>query len=313
MRAMDEFELINRITRSLPSNASVVVGAGDDCAVLDAGVPDRLLLFKTDAIVEGVHFTAAAAPEQVGHKALGRCLSDVAAMAGTPSAGLVTLALPRNFDPRFVEGIYAGINALARRHGVAIVGGETTTNPERTLVSIAMLGWAPRGKAVLRSGAEAGDAIFVTGELGGSLAGKHLDFEPRLVEARWLAQNFSIHAMVDLSDGLAGDLRHILRASRVGAALRAAAIPISREARRAAKMEAAGKSPLLAALTEGEDFELLFTLAGRDAVPLLDAWKIEFPNLALACIGKITAGEGITIEDKGNVRALTDHGYVHFA
>ena len=118
---------------------------------------------------------------------------------------------------------------------MAIVGGETTTNPGGIFISVALLGWVPRGKGVLRSGAEAGDAIFVTGELGGSLAGKHLEFEPRLAEARWLAQHFSLHAMLDISDGLAGDLRHILTASRVGAELLATAIPISREARRAAK------------------------------------------------------------------------------
>jgi len=213
-----------------------------------------------------------------------------------------------------------------------------------------------------------GDAIFVTGELGGSLAGKHLDFEPRLVEARWLAQHFSLHAMLDVSDGLAGDLPHLLTASRVGAELLATAIPISREARRAAKGPHAGrtagvrpssgaamsvsngasespsaprgavpaapedgrtpgqppaevlpartapaKPALLAALTDGEDFELLFTVAGRDAVPVLDAWKKEFPGLALTCIGKIKASEGITIRDKQGVRPLTAHGYVHFA
>src|SRR2546422_788440 len=134
-----------------------------------------------------------------------------------------------------IEKIYEGLNALARQHGVAIVGGETTNNPDRILISIALLGHVPRGKATLRSGAEVGDAIFVTGELGGSLSGKHLEFEPRLVEARWLAQHFSLHAMLDLSDGLAGDLRHILKASRVGAELLAMAIPISREARRAAQ------------------------------------------------------------------------------
>ncbi len=102
------------------------------------------------------------------------------------------------------------MSGLARQHQVAIVGGETTTSPERIFISVALLGWVPRGKGVLRSGAEAGDAIFVTGELGGSLAGKHLDFEPRLAEARWLAQHFSVHAMLDVSDGLAGDLSHIL-------------------------------------------------------------------------------------------------------
>jgi thiamine-monophosphate kinase len=310
---MTEFDLIHRLTRALPTNPSVVVGAGDDCAVLEAGVPDRLLLFKTDAVVEGVHFTPGTAPEKIGHKALGRCLSDIAAMAGTPSAALVTLALPRDFSPDFVEAIYTGLNALARRHHVAIVGGETTTNPGGLLLSVALLGWVPRGKGVLRSGAEAGDAIFVTGELGGSLAGKHLEFEPRLAEARWLAQHFSPHAMLDISDGLAGDLRHILTASRVGAELLASAIPISRAARRAAKAAPSTKPPLLAALTDGEDFELLFTVASRDAVPLLDAWKKQFPGLALTCIGKIKAGEGITLRDQQGVRPLTAHGYEHFA
>jgi thiamine-monophosphate kinase len=310
---MNEFELIHRLTHSLPTNPSVVVGAGDDCAVLDAGAPDRLLLFKTDAVVEGVHFSPEAPPEKIGHKALGRCLSDIAAMAGTPTAALVTIGLPRDFQPERVEAIYAGLSALARRHQVAIVGGETTTSPERIFISVALLGWVPRGKGVLRSGAEAGDAIFVTGELGGSLAGKHLDFEPRLAEARWLAQHFPLHALLDISDGLAGDLRHILTASRVGAELLATAIPISREARLAAKAGPAAKPALLAALTDGEDFELLFTVASREAVPLLDAWRKEFPKLPLTCIGKIKAGEGITIRAKHSVRPLTAHGYDHFA
>ncbi len=183
-------------------------------------------------------------------------------MAGTPTAALVTIGLPRDFKPDRVEAIYAGLNALARRHQVAIVGGETTTSPERVFISVALLGWVQRGKGALRSGAEAGDAIFVTGELGGSLAGKHLEFEPRLDEGRWLAQHFSLHAMLDVSDGLAGDLRHILAASRVGAELLAASLPISRAARLAAKASHAAKPALLAALTDGEDFELLFTVAG---------------------------------------------------
>ena len=309
---MNEFELIARLTKSLPTNPNVVIGTGDDCAVLDFGLPDKWLLFKTDAIVEGVHFTKDTPPEKIGRKALARALSDIAAMAGTPTAALVTIALPQKFDVKFVEAIYAGMSVLAQKHGVAIVGGETTTNPERILISIELLGFAPRGKAVLRSGAKTGDAIFVTGELGGSLAGKHLEFEPRLAEARWLAQQFPIHAMLDISDGLAGDLRHILTASRVGAELLAPAIPISREARRAAKAGASAKTSLLAALTDGEDFELLFTVASRQAVPLLDAWRKQFPKLTLTCIGRIKAGEGVTIRDKQGVRPLTAHGYVHF-
>ena len=123
---MNEFELIARLTRALPANDAVVVGAGDDCAVLECGSLSQQLLFKTDAVVEGIHFTSDTPPEQIGRKALARCLSDIAAMAGTPSAGLVTIGLPKKFDPAFVEKIYTGLNTLAKQHGVAVVGGETT-------------------------------------------------------------------------------------------------------------------------------------------------------------------------------------------
>jgi thiamine-monophosphate kinase len=308
-----EFELIERLTQALPSHPAVVVGAGDDCAVLDLGLPDRLILFKTDAVVQGVHFDHRARPRQVGHKALGRCLSDVAAMAGQPVAAVVTLGLPPSFDPGWVEAVYAGLKALAARYQVGIVGGEVTANPERVFISVALLGTVARGKCVRRCGAQPGDAIFVTGELGGALAGRHLEFEPRLVEAQWLAEHFSIHAMIDLSDGLASDLRHLLRAGQVGAELLSTAIPISRAARLQARAESSAKPPLLAALTDGEDFELLFTVASRDAVPLLDAWKRQFPSLPLSCIGKITANPGISIRTPDGVRPLTEHGYMHFA
>lgn len=310
---MNEFELIQRLTQNLPTNESVVTGAGDDCAVLDLGLADRLLLFKTDAVVEGIHFTTDTPPEKIGHKALARCLSDIAAMAGTPTAAVVTLGLPRTFDAGFVEKIYTGLNALARRHGVAIVGGETTTNPERMLISVALIGSVPRGKSLLRSGAKVGDAIFVTGELGGSLAGRHLDFEPRLAEARWLAEHFPIHALMDVSDGLAGDLRHIVLASGVGAVLLKSAVPISRAAKQIAKRGDAAKPAFVAALTDGEDFELLFTVASKQAVPVLDAWNKQFPELKLSCVGKIVAGEGIKLRDSSGVRPLTAHGYVHFS
>ena len=163
----------------------------------------------------------------------------------------------------------------------------------------------------MRGGAKVGDAIFVTGELGGSLAGKHLDFEPRLAEARWLAEHFHIHAMIDLSDGLAGDLRHILHASRVGAEILKSAVPVSRAAKLRARESA--KPAALAALTDGEDFELLFTVASKDAVKLLDGWKKKFPKLKLSCIGKIVAGDGILIRDKTGSHKLTAHGYEHFA
>src|SRR5580700_4185359 len=166
---MNEFELIARLTRSLPTNDTGVAGGGGDCAELEWGLPGKLFLFKADAVVEGTHFTGETPPEKIGRKALARCLSDVAAMAGTPGAALVTIGLPKKFDAEFVLKIYDGLNALAKKYGVAIVGGETTTNPGGIFISIALLGTVGRGKQVLRSGAKAGDAIFVTGELGGSL------------------------------------------------------------------------------------------------------------------------------------------------
>ena len=310
---MNEFELIAQWTRSLPGNASVIVGAGDDCAVLESGQPGRYLLLKTDAVVQGIHFSATAEPEQIGHKALGRCLSDIAAMAGQPIAALITMALPSQFDPDFLQRIYTGMSRLAKQHAVAIVGGETTTNPGGLLISVCLLGDVAAAKCILRSGAKAGDALFVTGELGGSLVEKHLSFEPRLAEARWLASHFKIHSMIDLSDGLAGDLRHLLQRSGVGAEVLARAIPISRAARLQAKAESSAKTPLLAALSDGEDFELLFTVAGRDAVPLLDAWKKQFPKVRLSCIGKITSAPGLKLRDKTGLHSLEAHGYVHFA
>jgi thiamine-monophosphate kinase len=310
---MKEFELIARLTPFLPSNESVIIGAGDDCAVLECGSPDSQLLFKTDAVVEGVHFTKDTPPEQVGRKAVARALSDIAAMGGTPGAALITIGLPRDFDPVRIEQLYAGMSALAKEHKVAIAGGETTTSPERMFISIALTGFVPRGKAVLRSGAKPGDAIFVTGELGGSLAGRHLEFEPRLVEARWLASHFKVHAMIDLSDGLAGDLRHVLNASQVGAELLSKAVPVTRAAKLAARASSSAKPALLAALTDGEDFELLFTTASSSAVRLLDAWKARFPSLKLSCIGRVTKEPGLRLRDAHGIRTFTGHGYVHFA
>jgi thiamine-monophosphate kinase len=310
---MNEFELIAKLTKSLPTNESVVTGAGDDCAVLDLGVPEKLILFKTDAVVEGIHFTKETPPKKIGRKALARCLSDIAAMAGTPTAALVTIALPKNFDAESVAKIYDGLNTLAEKYSVAVVGGETTTNPERILISISLLGTIPRGKQILRSGAKIGDAIFVSSELGGSIEGKHLDFEPRLDEARWLAEHFQIHSMMDLSDGLAGDLGHIVKASGVGAELLKSSLPVSREAKLRAKAGDTTKPAPLAALTDGEDFELLFTLASKDAVKLLDTWKKKFPDVKLTCIGKIVKGEAILLRDKHGSHKLNTHGYVHFA
>jgi thiamine-monophosphate kinase len=308
-----EFELIELLTRSLPANDSVVLGAGDDCAVLDLGLREDFVLLKTDAVVEGVHFTSATEREKIGHKALGRCLSDIAAMGGTPSAAVITVGLPSGYNAEEINSIYDGLRKLATRYNVAIVGGETTQAPSGLFLSVAVIGRVSKSRCIRRAGAKAGDAIFVTGELGGSLGGRHLEFEPRVEQGRWLAEHFAIHAMIDISDGLAGDLRHLLRAGDVGAELFTRSIPISRAAKLQAKTESSAKPPLLAALTDGEDFELLFTLPSASAVPLLDAWKQQFPAIKLSCIGKITKGQGLKLRDAQGLRDFSGTGYEHFS
>lgn len=310
---MKEFELIARITRDLPSNAAVVAGPGDDCALLDLGIPGQLVAFKTDAVVSGIHFTPDTPPEQVGRKALARVLSDFAAAAATPTAALVTLAVPKEHDVAWIDGVYLGLRELAQRWNVAIVGGETTTNPERVLLSVAALGTVPRTGVVRRSGAQPGDALFVSGELGGSMDGRHLLFEPRLAEARWLAEHATLHAMIDLSDGLAGDLRHVLTASGVGAELHSDTIPISRAAKLRSRGGDTAKPPLLAALTDGEDFELLFAVPSAEAVKTLDGWRAAFPEVKLSCIGRITQQTGLRLRDRNGIREAPSHGYHHFA
>ena len=309
---MTEFELIHRIAPSLPTNEFTVRGAGDDCAVLDLGLKDELVLFKTDAIVADVHFTKSDPPEKVGHKALARPLSDIAAAAGKPISSLVTIGLTKGFDPDYVLAFYKGLNELARNCNISVSGGETTRTPGTMFISVSVIATIPRDRVITRAGAKVGDAIFVSGELGGSLAGKHLSFEPRLAEAQWLAESFRVHSMMDLSDGLAGDLRHILNASNVGAELFSEAIPIARAAKQKAKQESSAKPPLLAALADGEDYELVFTLASKDAVAVLDGWKRQFPKTKLSCIGKIASQPGFRLRDKLGIRELPAHGYTHF-
>ncbi len=311
-KSPNEFELITRLKTKLPTNDSVIVGAGDDCAVIDAGVSGKWQLHKTDAVVEGIHFTRETAPEKVGHKALGRALSDIAAMAGTPRWATVTLGLPDGFDGAMVETIYDGINRLAKRHDVAVVGGETVSNPERLVLSVAVVGEVDRDRCVLRSGAKPGDGIWVTGELGGSIAGHHLDFEPRLPEGRWLAEHFLPSALIDISDGLAGDLGHILDQANAGAELLETALPIRREARLRARESDAAKPPLIAALTDGEDYELCFTLGQGNAVALLDQFRKAFPDTPISCIGKIVAEPGLKIKQKDGTKEFATRGFVHF-
>jgi len=306
-----EVNLIETITAKLPTRPDTLVGVGDDCAVIDNG-PDHSILLKTDAIVEGVHFKKNDPADKVGHKALARALSDIAAMAGEPNSALITLGLPGDFDQQWVETLYEGLNATARAYDVAIVGGETVSSPERIFCSVALTGKVGREQAVLRKNARVRDALFVTGELGGSIEGKHLDFTPRIKEAQWLAEHFVLHSMIDLSDGLAGDLQHICKASGVGAEVWTDYLPVSRVARLQAKQGDAAKPAVTAALTDGEDFELLFSIAPADAVKLKDQWREAFPETPISCIGKIMEQPGIHLKDEQGIRPLSWHGYDHF-
>jgi thiamine-monophosphate kinase len=281
---LGEEGLLHLLTGRWKTGRNVLVGVGDDCAVLrDEG---RSLLFKTDAVVEGVHFDAQTPAVLIGRKALARVLSDIAAMGGAPLAALVTLGLPNTESPRRLTAIYRGTEKVAREYKVALVGGETTRAKELFL-SIALLGECRGVKPVLRSGARAGDLIFVTGRLGATQARHHLTFTPRLAEGQWLARHGVATAMMDLSDGLGADLPRLGRASGLGYEIDPAAIPRARGA------------SLEAALNDGEDFELLFTVNPARAEWLKKKWPFSTP---VHCMGTMR---------KGPATAFA-HGFDHF-
>lgn len=296
LRDFDEDRLIARLTESLPQGNDVRVGIGDDCAVVGRPRDREWQLLKTDAVVEGVHFLAGEDARRVGWKALCRAISDIGAMGGLPQHALVTLAASPDTPVTWIEQLYVGLNKAARRFGVSIVGGETSRSPGPLFLSIALTGSVERRHCVLRSGGKPGDAIFVTGRLGGSFgSGKHLDFIPRVAEARWLVEHFRLHSMMDLSDGLGSDLPRLATASDCGFELWKEKLPRVR-----------GCS-IQQALGDGEDFELLFTLSPREATRLNTEWKRQFPRLPLTQIGVLTESK---IE---NQKSKIARGFDHFA
>jgi thiamine-monophosphate kinase len=308
---LTENALVSRLTHGLPSRADVIAGPGDDCAVVrPAGRTGQDWLLKGDPVIEGVHFEANAKPQDVAHKALGRVLSDLAAMGGEPLWVVVDLVLRGPHDAPWAHLAYAGLARMARRTGVAIVGGDTSRGPARELHVFAV-GGVPKGKAVLRSGARAGDGLYVTGRLGGSLAGRHLRFEPRLAEGAWLRAKGWATAMMDVSDGIATDLPRLMAASGTGARLRQADLPVSAAARLAARTD--GQPAWRHALCDGEDFELLFTVRGKQAEAFERAWQSRF-RLPCTRIGTVTRAQGmIEIEDEtGKVGIQKARGYEHF-
>ncbi len=293
LRQLGEDRLLAEWLPLLTQNDGVIAGAGDDCAVVRVRGPRNLLLLKTDCVVEGVHFEKRTPAAAVGCKAVARALSDIAAMSGQPRFALITLIARDTTDVGWTRELYRGANKAAARFDVAIVGGETSSTPGPICIVVAVAGEVERERCVYRSGGRTGDVLFVTGRLGGSVGGKHLRFVPRITEARWLTANFKIHAMMDLSDGLAADLPRLASASRTGFELDKTLIPRQRGC------------TVEQAINDGEDYELLFAIAARDAERLERAWRKQFPKLSLTRIGALTRQSAI-----GN-RKFTG-GYDHF-
>jgi len=255
---------------------------GDDCAVLPQPGSDFDLVLTSDPLIENVHFTAEATPEQIANKAAGRVLSDFAAMGAEPQYLLINLVAPPEQPFQTLEKIYAEFSPssslragnLLGKYGVEIVGGDLAQGPALEL-HVFGVGRVPKGTALLRSGAKPGDLIYVTGPLGGAqTSGKHLTFEPRLEWGKQLRESGAVTSMMDISDGLATDLRHILKASNVGAEIDSEKVPTL------GKIENA--------LFDGEDFELLFTAPEGAELPSLGS-RLSLHPLFFPSIGKVTA------------------------
>ncbi|PYL60369.1 MAG: thiamine-monophosphate kinase [Verrucomicrobia bacterium] len=290
---LGEDRLLGQLLPNLLSGRTIAIGPGDDCAVVERPNRGRLLVLKTDCVVEGVHFLQGRKAFNVGWKAMMRPLSDFAATSAVPQFALITLMAPEQTKVAWVKQLYRGLGRAANRFGVSIVGGETSSTPGPIAISTSVAGFVEKDCWVSRRGGKAGDDLFVTGRLGGALKRKHLQFIPRITESRWLTKNFSIHAMMDLSDGLGADLPRLARASKVGFKVQMENLPLTRGAR------------ISDAISEGEDYELLFAISPRDRSRLQQRWAKKFPDLPLTRIGSLSQ-----LSTKDN--QLLSRGYVHF-
>jgi thiamine-monophosphate kinase len=322
---------IRALTAAGAGTGGVSVGVGDDCAVLEPS-PQTALLATTDLLLEGIHFRRRwAEPADIGWKALAVNLSDIAAMGGRPRWALVALACPEGTSAEEIEAFYKGALALAGAHGVAIVGGDTSVSPAGWLVNVTLLGEAEAGSAMLRSTANAGDAIAVTGHVGRSAAGlailegviappgldagdldaltaAHRRPRPRVSEGRWLASAGGVTAMMDLSDGLGLDLPRLLGESGVGASIEIGRLPIDEATRAVAS--ALATDPVSWATGGGEDYELLVTCE-RSALPRLQRGLVEVAGTRLTPIGEVVATPSVRWWSGGQEVAVA-RGYEHF-
>jgi thiamine-monophosphate kinase len=326
-----EDDLVRRIRAAAARDRDgVIVGIGDDCAVL-AVTPGTQLIAKTDLLIEDVHFRRRyAEPADIGWKVLAVNISDIAAMGGRPRWALVAIAFPATATPDEIEAFYGGMLLLAREHGVAVVGGDTSASPGPWFVNVSLLGEATR--SVLRSTARAGDVVAVTGTLGRSAAGlavlegthapagldadtlaemtgAHLRPRPRAAEGRWLGAADGVSAMMDLSDGLAVDLPRLCLESAVGARVEIDALPISAGTRRVAA--AVGRDALAWATGGGEDYELLITCTAT-AFDRLSRDLAGATGTTLTRIGTIERGDGVRFVDRRGQDVEVARGFEHF-
>ncbi len=300
----DEFAFIDWLRQRTPMDSRVLIGPGDDAAALRVGANGTSLV-TTDMLMDGIDFRLTEVGARlVGRKALAVNLSDMAAMAGRPVAALISVALPRNGGRTIAEEIYLGVRQLADEYETAIIGGDTNSWDGPLVISVTLMG-EPTGRGpVQRSGARPGDWLCVTGPVGGSICGKHLTFTPRVREAIQLHEAVELHAMINISDGLAADIFHICRESRCGAVVRAESIPISGET----QFLSDGVPPLEHALGDGEDFELAFAVSPEDGRRLIETQPIN--GLQLVAIGECV-DDGLWLEENCVRRALEPRGYVH--
>ncbi len=333
LRRLGEFGLIARLTKLCPtSSAQVRLGVGDDAAVIRPR-PNTDLLVTTDVLVEGVDFDRANTPfDRVGEKALAANLSDIAAMGGRPTVFFVSLSLPSRAAVREAEALYRGLGRCARRYGVVLGGGDVSAAPCWS-IAVTVLGEIARGRALTRAGSRPGDLLCVTGTLGDSGAGlallqrggrllrglarsaarglidRHQRPTPRLSIGQRLADQRLATAAIDLSDGLAADVRHLCEASKVGVEIDLPALPISTPLRRYA--EAVRRDPIDCALGGGEDFELLATIPPKN---LARAQRMAAGDAPFTVIGRVTsARKGLAVIDAtGRRRPLPVVGYEHF-
>ncbi len=306
---LTEEELIRRVVQSLADAAPAFPeGPGGDCAHLPTTGGRSIRASTIDSVLLGRHFDAACDGIRAGTKLVNRNLSDLAAAGAVPSDALLSLVIGGDVDATWLTDFAHGAGRAAAKAGLRIVGGDICRGQQGTFVgTLALQGFAHR--ILTRRTAVAGDVLFVTGQLGGSLYGKHLDFTPRLAEGEWLCGHGEVTACTDLSDGLAKDLPGLL-GSRHDARIAVANLPIAEAARTLAKAD--GKPVLEHALQDGEDYELLFTVGASRADLLEATFRKAFPLTPLTRLGTVEAGTGLA-RDVADGEPLKVRGFGHFA